>query len=140
MKHACSFSYPIALCIALFAAASAIDARAQTAHGNVPTTLQPVAASDALAATGTKGTQGTQDTAKAAKSANRALRKVVMRQLSRTRGLDVDGINVTAANGVVTLLGTVPDTGQIDLAADVARDVAGVRAVRNGLTLQTNGK
>ncbi|WP_338019255.1 BON domain-containing protein [Paraburkholderia tagetis] len=78
--------------------------------------------------------------AKAAKAANRALRKVVMRQLSRTRGLDVDGINVTAVDGVVTLLGTAPDTRQIDLAADVARDVAGVRAVHNNLTLQTNGK
>jgi hyperosmotically inducible protein len=37
-------------------------------------------------------------------------------------------------------VGTVPDTRQIDLAADVTRDVAGVLEVRNSLTLQTNGK
>ena len=38
------------------------------------------------------------------------------------------------------LVGTVPETRQLDLATDVARDVAGVREVRNYLTLQTNGK
>jgi osmotically-inducible protein OsmY len=52
----------------------------------------------------------------------------------------VDGINVVAVDGVVTLVGTVPDARQIDLATDVAKDVAGVREVHNGLTLQTNGK
>ena len=122
--------YPVALCMAFFIAASAIDAHAQAANGNLPMASQSIAASNAVI---------TKD-AKAAKAANRALRKIVMRQLSRTRGLDVDGINVTAVDGVVTLLGTVPDTGQIDLAADVARDIAGVQAVRNGLTLQTNAK
>ncbi|WP_408501880.1 BON domain-containing protein [Paraburkholderia sediminicola] len=65
---------------------------------------------------------------------------MVTRQLSRTRGLNVDGINVVAEDGVVTLVGTVPETRQIDLAADVARDVSGVREVCNRLTLQTNGK
>lgn len=76
--------------------------------------------------------------AKAAKAADRALRKTVIRVLSRTRGLDVDGINVVSSDGIVTLIGTVPDTRQIDLATDVARDVAGVREVRNSLTLQAN--
>ncbi|MFM0263982.1 BON domain-containing protein [Paraburkholderia sediminicola] len=65
---------------------------------------------------------------------------MVIRQLSRTRGLNVDGINVVAEGGVVTLVGTVPETRQIDLATDVTRDVSSVREVRNRLTLQTNGK
>lgn len=76
--------------------------------------------------------------AKAVKEADRALRKTVIRVLSRTRGLDVDGINVVSSYGIVTLIGTVPDTRQIDLATDVARDVAGVREVHNSLTLQAN--
>lgn len=75
---------------------------------------------------------------KAVKAADRALRKTVIRVLSRTRGLDVGGINVVSSDGIVTLLGTVPDTRQIGLAADVTRDVAGVREVRNSLTLQAN--
>ncbi|MFL9919022.1 BON domain-containing protein [Paraburkholderia fungorum] len=99
----------------------------------------------ALAQIQAAGSQASSQTveasnAKAAKAANRVLRKVVIRQLSRTRGLNVDGINVVAEDGVVTLLGTVPDTYQIDLATDATRDMAGVREVRNSLTLQTNGK
>lgn len=134
MKSTYSAIHPVALCVAFFTTASAIDVHAQAANGNsLPMASQSVAASDAPAATYMKAT-------KAEKAANRALRKVVMRQLSRTRGLDVDGINVTAIDGVVTLLGTVPDISQIDLAIDVARDVAGVREVLNGLTLQANGK
>ena len=78
-----------------------------------------------------------QDT-KAVKAADRALRKTVIRVLSRTRGLDVGGINVVSSDGIVTLLGTVPDTRQIGLAADVTRDLAGVREVCNSLTLQAN--
>ncbi|QBR01654.1 BON domain-containing protein [Paraburkholderia pallida] len=130
MKSAYPAIYTVALCMAFLTVASAIDAHAQAANDNLPMASQSSAASNAVIP---------QD-AKAAKAANRALRKTVMRQLSRTRGLVADGINVTAAGGVVTLLGTVPDTDQIDLAADVARDIAGVQAVRNGLTLQANGK
>ncbi|MFL9910006.1 BON domain-containing protein [Paraburkholderia sp. RL17-337-BIB-A] len=99
----------------------------------------------ALAQIQAAGSQASSQTveasnAKAAKAPNRVLRKVVIRQLSRTRGLNVDGINVVAEDGIVTLLGTVPDTHQIDLATDATRDMAGVREVRNSLTLQTNGK
>ncbi|SKC83676.1 BON domain-containing protein [Burkholderia sp. CF099] len=78
--------------------------------------------------------------AKAAKTANKALRKAVIRQLSRTPGLDVGGINVVAKTGVVTLLGVVPDTRQIELAGQIAQEVRGVTEVRNTLTLQTNGR
>lgn len=76
--------------------------------------------------------------ARAIKAADRALRKTVIRVLSRTRGLDVDGINVVSSNGIVTLVGTVPETRQIGLATEVASDVAGVREVHNSLTLQAN--
>jgi hyperosmotically inducible periplasmic protein len=112
------------LFIALFAASGTTRALAQTEADSPQTSSHGV---------------GTID-AKAAKAANRALGKVVIRQLSRTRGLNVDGINVVAVDGVVTLVGTVPDARQIDLATDVAKDVAGVREVHNGVTLQTNGK
>lgn len=78
--------------------------------------------------------------AKASKAADRALRKSVIRRLSRTRGLDVGGINVVAKAGVITLVGTVPDAIQIDLAGHVAQGVIGVTEVRNSLSLQTNGR
>jgi hyperosmotically inducible protein len=114
----------VAVCIAFGGTDSATISFAQTEAAGSLASSQTVGASDA----------------KAAKAANLALRKVVIRQLSRTRGLNVDGINVVAEDGIVTLVGTVPDTRQIDLAADVTRDVAGVLEVRNSLTLQTNGK
>ncbi|MFM0012063.1 BON domain-containing protein [Paraburkholderia sediminicola] len=110
--------------MAFIAADSATIAFAQTEATGSQAPSQTVGASDA----------------KAAKAANRALRTVVIRQLSRTRGLNVDGINVVAEDGAVTLAGTVPETRQIDLATDVTRDVSSVREVRNRLTLQTNGK
>lgn len=78
--------------------------------------------------------------AKAAKAANKALRKAVLRQLSRTPGLAVGGINVEAKTGVVTLVGVVPDARQIELAGQVAQEVRGVTEVRNRLTLQTNAR
>jgi hyperosmotically inducible periplasmic protein len=108
----------------LFAASGTTSALAQAEAGSPPVSSQGV------------GTTG----AKTAKAANRALRKVVIRQHSRTRGLNVDAVNVVAVDGVVTLVGTVPEARQIDLATDVAKDVAGVREVRNSLTLQTNGQ
>jgi hyperosmotically inducible periplasmic protein len=111
--------------IGLWAALGVMNASAQTGNaGAAPPASSVTAASDA----------------NAARAADRALRKTVIRQLSRTRGLDVEGINVTARSGVVTLLGIVPDAQQIALAQDVAGCIAGVREVRNSLTLQANGK
>lgn len=124
MKPVHSAILSVALYIAFVATGSSTNALAQTEDTGSEASSQTVGAADA----------------KAAKAANRALRKVVIRQLSRTRGLNIDGVNVIAVNGIVTLVGTVPDTQQIDLATEVARDVAGVREVRNSLTLQTNGK
>ncbi|KAA1004896.1 BON domain-containing protein [Paraburkholderia panacisoli] len=98
-----------------------------------------------LAQPSTSGTEASAPTttasdAKAAKAANKALRKAVIRQLSRTPGITVGGINVVAKAGVVTLLGVVPDTRQIELAGQIAQEVHGVTEVRNSLTLQTNGR
>lgn len=124
MKHVCSVICSTGLFIAFLATAAATNALSQTGNASPHTASQTVSQSDA----------------KNAKIASRALRKAVILQLSRTRGLSVDGINVIAVDGVVTLVGTAPDNHQIDLATDAAKSVTGVREVRNSLTLQTNGK
>jgi hyperosmotically inducible protein len=124
LKHVCSVICSTGLCIAFLATAAATNALSQTGNAGPQTSSQTVSPGDP----------------KTAKTASRALRKAVILQLSRTRGLSVDGINVIAVDGVVALVGTAPDTHQIDLATDAAKSVTGVREVRNSLTLQTNGK
>lgn len=121
MKHVCSVICSTGLFIAFLATAAATHALSQTGNAGPQTSSQTVSPDDA-------------------KTASRILRKAVILRLSRTRGLSVDGINVIAVDGVVTLIGTAPDTHQIDLATDVAKSVTGVREVRNSLTIQTNGK
>jgi hyperosmotically inducible protein len=74
-----------------------------------------------------------------AKADNRALQKSVRRTLSKTRGLSVENILVRARDGVITLQGTVPDPGQIELAEKVARGVIGVTSVQNLLTVRQPG-
>lgn len=82
----------------------------------------------------------TAPSAKEIRAENRKLRKAVLLSLSRTRGLNADGIVVIAKGGVVTLAGSVPAAGQIDLATSVAKLVNGVSEVNNSLTVQANGR
>ncbi|MDR5856590.1 BON domain-containing protein [Caballeronia sp. LZ062] len=70
------------------------------------------------------------------KSADRALRKAVIRSLSRTKGLNTARITVRVKNGVVMLQGSVPDQSEVDLATRAASNTAGVTSVRNSLTIQ----
>ncbi|KVH57791.1 transporter [Burkholderia sp. MSMB1072] len=78
-----------------------------------------------------------RDTSRARRKSNRLLVKRVAAVLARTRGLDSSRILIRAADGTVTLSGTVPDSVQIPLAVNVARQVAGVTAVRNQLRIGT---
>jgi hyperosmotically inducible periplasmic protein len=79
--------------------------------------------------------QGPASTTKAAHAADRALQKNVRRALARTKGLDVLGITVRARDGDVVLEGSVPEQAEIEQATQVAKGVAGVRSVRNALTI-----
>ncbi|KVG65411.1 BON domain-containing protein [Burkholderia pseudomultivorans] len=75
----------------------------------------------------------------ALKAVNRKLQKTVMRNLSKTRGLDASNILVVARGGVVTLAGSVPKAEQIELAVSAARAVSSVSEVRNDLTIRPEG-
>ncbi|WP_175691645.1 BON domain-containing protein [Burkholderia anthina] len=68
---------------------------------------------------------------KAARAANRKLVRAVSQALARAKGLDSTRLLVRAKGGDVTLLGSVPDTRQIQIAIDVAQQVDGVRSVQN---------
>ncbi|HEY3596003.1 MAG TPA: BON domain-containing protein [Paraburkholderia sp.] len=72
----------------------------------------------------------------AAKKANSQLGRKVRAALAKTKGLDVSSIAVRARGGAVTLTGSVPDQGQIDMAGDSAKGVAGVTSVSNKLNVQ----
>ncbi len=70
------------------------------------------------------------------KAADRALRKDVIRSLTRTKGLNTARITVRVKNGVVMLQGSVPNQSEIDLATRAAWSTPGVASVRNSLTIQ----
>ncbi|MFM0221334.1 BON domain-containing protein [Paraburkholderia dipogonis] len=72
--------------------------------------------------------------AKAQRAANRQLAKNVRQALARTKSLNIVNVTVRAKQGVVTLQGSMPDTGQIDQATKVASAVTGVASVKNDLT------
>jgi hyperosmotically inducible periplasmic protein len=75
--------------------------------------------------------------AKAQKEANRALKRQIVRELTRTKGLQSSAITVRVNGGAVVLEGTVPEQSQMDLATRAAQGVAGVTSVKNALTLST---
>ena len=70
-------------------------------------------------------------TTKASKAADRKLAHRVATALERTHGLNAARILVKARDGHVTLNGSVTDNEQVSLAADAARQVAGVKTVEN---------
>lgn len=76
--------------------------------------------------------------ATSSKAANRALTKQVRRALAKTKGLEPTRIYTKAVGGAVTLTGSVPDQGQVDLAGTAAQGVAGVTSVSNKLTVRSN--
>ncbi|SDC80133.1 BON domain-containing protein [Paraburkholderia lycopersici] len=72
--------------------------------------------------------------------ADRALAKTVRRALVRVKGLDSGRIVVIAQGGAVTLGGSVPDAGQIDVAVAAAKGVNGVRDVTSSLSVKAPGQ
>ncbi|WP_175945416.1 BON domain-containing protein [Caballeronia sp. BCC1704] len=70
------------------------------------------------------------------KAADRALRKDVIRSLTRTKGLNTARITVRVKNGVVMLQGSVADQSEIDVATRAAATTPGVASVKNSLTIQ----
>ncbi|MEX3633550.1 BON domain-containing protein [Paraburkholderia sp. BR14320] len=104
----------IALCVA-----TASSAYAQASDAQAP------AATAAAPATTTQSTR----------AADRKLGRDVRRALARAQGFNVSNVFVRARGGAVTLTGSVPESGMIQQAADVAKGVPGVTSVTNKLTL-----
>ncbi|MCA8348480.1 BON domain-containing protein [Burkholderia cepacia] len=93
---------------------------AQSASGAVPMVGQ---------ATAEPGT-------KAIRAENKRLCKEIRKALVKSRKLDTQNIAVICRSGVVTLAGTVPEQGQVDIAVAVANSIAGVQSVINALTIR----
>lgn len=55
--------------------------------------------------------------------------------LTQTAGMEIGGVQITAANGVVTLYGTVDAASEKDRAAILALGIDGVRSVVNQLVV-----
>lgn len=77
--------------------------------------------------------------AKAMKQTDRKLGRDVRRALAKAPGFNVSNVFVRARGGAVTLTGSVPEGGQIQQAADVAKGVPGVKSVSNKITLGVQG-
>jgi hypothetical protein len=71
--------------------------------------------------------------------ADRALSRKVRQALTKTQGLQTGSITVLARQGVVSLVGYVPDNQQVQLAGDSAGKVVGVTSVTNNLVLGEPG-
>ncbi|WP_175855946.1 BON domain-containing protein [Burkholderia anthina] len=74
---------------------------------------------------------------KAVSAENRRLCRDIRKALVKSRKLDTQNIAVICRSGVVTLSGTVPEQGQVDIAAAVAMSIAGVQSVTNALTVRS---
>ncbi|MFM0220729.1 BON domain-containing protein [Paraburkholderia dipogonis] len=84
--------------------------------------------------------QSTANTSKSAiRAQNRQLSKAVRHALYATKGLTSSNIAVLVKGGVVSLVGTVPDSSQIQLAGDAAKRVPQVQSVDNRLVLEEEG-
>lgn len=69
-------------------------------------------------------------------AANAALTAKVKNTLNTTKGLSTSKLNVDmTADGVVTLKGSVPTAGQKTLAEKTAKQVEGVKSVKDQLTV-----
>jgi hyperosmotically inducible protein len=80
-----------------------------------------------------------QQPKKAIRAENRQLAMSVRHALTKTKDLAASGVTILARGGVVTLNGTVPTDDQIQLAADTASHVPGVKSVKNNLTVREAG-
>jgi hyperosmotically inducible protein len=76
---------------------------------------------------------------KAAKAANRALAKKVRDTLVKDTGVNATNMTVRAHDGAIVLQGSVPEQSQSDRATEVAKSVAGVKSVKNALSVHPAG-
>ncbi len=106
----------LAVIVGAVAALAAFNVQAQPADSSVP-----VAAASS---------------ARAARKADHMLEKAVRKALGKDKAVDVTNVSVRARSGAVTLLGTVPEQGQVDAATQAAQGVAGVASVNNALTVK----
>jgi len=87
---------------------------------------------DATAAPATSDSVTPPITRKEYRRANHALEKRVRTALIKAK-VDPVGVTVLAKGGAVTLVGSVPETAQVDRAGNVTKNVAGVASVDNRL-------
>lgn len=106
----------LAVVIGTLATLAAFNAQAQPADSSVP--------------------GASASSAKAARKADHMLEKSVRKALGKDKAVDVTNVTVRARNGAVTLLGSVPEQGQVDAAAQAAQGVAGVSSLNNALTVK----
>lgn len=79
------------------------------------------------------------DSKSAIRAHNRQLAKAVRHALYATKGLSSSNIAVIVKGNAVSLVGTVPDPSQIQLAGDAAKRVPQVQSVDNRLVLEEEG-
>lgn len=72
----------------------------------------------------------------AMRAANRQTSRAVRRALTATKGLISSNIAILAKGDVVTLVGTVPDQAQIQLAESATKGVPQVHTVSNQLVIE----
>ena len=75
----------------------------------------------------------------ALRSQNRQLSKAVRHALDSTKGLNAGNIAVLVKGGAVSLVGTVVDAAQIQVASNVTKGVPNVTAVDNRLIVAEEG-
>jgi hyperosmotically inducible protein len=88
--------------------------------------------SDATAAPATSGNVTQPITRKEYRKANHVLEKRVRTALIKAK-IDPVNLTVLAKGNAVTLVGSVPETAQVDRAGNVTKNVAGVASVDNRL-------
>ena len=110
----------LAAIVGAIAALAALDVHAQPADALASVASAPSASADR----------------KAARKADHVLEKAVRKALARDKAVDVTHVSVRARSGAVTLLGSVPEQGQVEAATQAAQGVAGVTSVENALTIK----
>lgn len=108
-------------CMSIFALLAALST-----HTSAQASGAPAASEAALAA----------PTAREVRKANRALSRKVYAALATHKDIDAGNISIVARNGAVTLNGTVTESSQLGVVAEIAKGVPGVTSVTNRLSVQ----
>lgn len=107
----------------------------ETPPPRVPKAAPPPLAGPAAPAPEAKAPPAPKTAGPAQPSADQALADRVKAALRAERGLNADGIDITAKDGTVTLFGTTETKMKREIAAKVAAAVAGVKSVENKLAV-----